>query len=101
MTVHSRNKGLRGEREVTKAFEAAGGVVLQLEGQGDHLIELADFVFHVEAKRRERIEIVRWCHQAETEAAQPYYVPLVVWRQSREPWRATLPLDLFLDVATS
>jgi len=85
---------------VTLAFEAAGGKVLNLEGQGDQLVELNDWVFHVESKRQEVIQIEKWCHQAETERARDFYVPVVVWRRSRQPWRATLPLAAFLDMAS-
>lgn len=93
-----RNKGLRGEREVFHLFENAGAAVLRLEGQGDNVVELADVIYHVESKRQERIEILKWCRQAEAERARPYFIPLVVFRPSREPWRVTLPLDAFLEI---
>lgn len=96
--AHHRRKGLRAEREIFERFQAAGGVVLNLDGQGDHLVELHDVIYHVEGKRQERIEIEKWCRQAESEAARPYFVPVVVWRRSRQPWRITLGLDAFLEV---
>lgn len=97
---HSRRKGVRGEREVAVAFEQAGATRLHnLEGQGDHLVELADVLYHVEAKRRERLDLMAWVKQAEAEA-DPRMVPLVVFRQSREPWRVVLRLDHFLEVAS-
>jgi len=96
--AHHRRKGLVGEREVFHRFEAAGGRVLKLEGQGDNLVELADVIYHVESKRRETTRIEEWCHQAEAEKAWDIAVPVVVWRKSREPWRIAIPLDAFLEV---
>jgi len=93
-----RAKGLRGEREVFDAFKAAGGRVLKLEGQGDNVVELADVVYHVEAKRQERTQIEMWCKQAQRERAWEVAVPVVVWRRSREPWRVALELDAFLGI---
>jgi len=98
--AHSRRKGVRGEREVAVAFEQAGATRLHnLEGQGDHLVELCDFLYHVEAKRRERLDLMAWVRQAEAEAEEPY-IPLVVFRQSGQPWRVVLRLDHFLDTVT-
>jgi Holliday junction resolvase len=96
----ARDKGVRSERDVFKIFEAAGGVVLNLDGQGDHLVELSSVLYHVEVKRREQTRIEAWCHQAEQERSREIYVPTVVWRRSREPWRVAMPLDAFLDVVT-
>jgi hypothetical protein len=98
VTPHSRRKGVRGEREVAIAFEQAGATRLHnLEGQGDHLVELDDYLFHVEVKRRERLAIMDWVRQAEAEA-DPRMIPLVVFRQSGQPWRVVLQLDQFIGV---
>lgn len=98
--MHKRRKGVVGEREVTKAFESAGAKRLyQLERGGDTLIELLDFLFHVETKRQERLEIMRWVRQAESEASE-HYIPIVCFRQSNEPWRVVIQLDHLLDIAT-
>lgn len=91
-----RTKGVRGEREVAVLFEKAGATRLHnLEGQGDHIVELADLLFHIEAKRRERLAIMEWVRQAELEADE-HMVPLVVFRQSGEPWRVVLRLEDFI-----
>lgn len=96
----SRDKGLRGELELRHLFEAAGATSLHnLEGQGDQILELADVLYHVECKRRERLDIPAWCRQAEGEA-DARMVPLVVYRSSRQPWRVVLRLDHFLEIAT-
>lgn len=100
MSPHSRRKGVRGERAIAVAFQEAGATRLHnLEGQGDLLVELSDVLYHVEAKRRERLELMTWIRQAELEA-DSRMVPLVVFRQSRQPWRVVLRLEHFLEVAS-
>lgn len=91
----SRDKGLLGEREVRHEFEQAGFSVRSLQGEGDNLIVLADFVLHIETKRRETIAIHQWMQQA-TEEAPPGAMPIVAFRRSREPWAVCLSLDHFL-----
>jgi hypothetical protein len=94
-----RQKGLRGEREVTHAFREAGLTVKNLDGGGDHLIVLAPEAglpdLHLEVKRQETIRIADWSKQAETEAPAGC-VAAVVYRRSHEPWRVSLKLDDFL-----
>ncbi len=93
MGAGSRRKGIRGEAEVARALRAAGLAVRGLEASGDHLaLAAGGLVLHVEVKRAERARLVEWSRKAETEAP-PGAVPVVAWRPSREPWRATLLLD--------
>ncbi|HZR91338.1 MAG TPA: hypothetical protein VFA44_02900 [Gaiellaceae bacterium] len=93
MGAGSRRKGVRGEAEVAAALRAAKLTVRSLEAAGDHLaLAAGGLVLHVEVKRAERARPVEWSRQAEAEAP-PGTVPIVVWRPSREPWRATLLLD--------
>lgn len=96
--AHKRRKGLVGEREVFHLFKDAGGAVLKLEGQGDNVVELNDVIYHVESKRQERLEIMKWVRQAEAEAARPFFVPIVCFRQNSQPWRVVLRLDALLEV---
>ena len=96
MSKSQRDKGLRGEREVAKAFELAGFPVRGLEGSGDHLVVCsADLTLHVESKRHEALRMGDWSKQAEAEAPQGT-VPVVAYRRSREPWRVSLLLDDFV-----
>lgn len=92
MSKAQRDKGLRGELEVTHILSAAGLVPHGLDGQGDHLVVGEGRPLHVEVKRQETIRILAWCRQAEAEA-QDGAIPVVVFRPSREPWRAALLLD--------
>lgn len=94
--AHHRRKGVRGEREVAVHFEQAGLEIRNLEGSGDQLVIGAQgFTFHVEAKRQERLALPMWTRQAEAEAPQGT-VPVVAYRQSRQPWRVCLRLDDFV-----
>lgn len=92
MGKSQRDKGLRGELEVRHLFEDAGLHVRGLSGQGDKLVFCAgDVLLHVEAKRQEQLQLMKWARQAAAEAPANA-VPLVVYRQSREQWRADLTL---------
>lgn len=88
-----RDKGLLGEREVKHAFALGGFDARGTEGQGDHLVVCAsDLVLHIEVKRQETLQPDKWSKQAEGEAPQGT-VPIVCYRRSREPWRASIKLD--------
>lgn len=94
MGTSSRRKGVRGEREVARIFEAHGFQVRNLEATGDHLIAVSDVaMLHVETKRQERLQLPTWLRQAEAEAPAAA-VPVVAFRQSRGTWYAALPLEM-------
>lgn len=101
MSVHSRNKGAVAEREIASILRAAGWPDARRTGQmqSQRGAPEAD-VFAIpgarlEVRRRERIEIVRWCREHEA-LTPPLDIPIVVFRPSREPWRACLELDELL-----
>jgi Holliday junction resolvase len=92
MAASSRRKGIAGEREVARVFQAAGLAVRGLEGAGDHLVICANGVtLHSEVKRAERLKLPEWLRQAAAEAPQGT-VPVVSFRQNRGEWYAALPL---------
>jgi len=94
----SRNKGRSAEREVELAFQRRGVPTdRNLSGRKQVAGDIATSGLAVEVRRRERIDIARWCadHEAET---PEHLTPIVVWRKSREPWRVSLTLDDFLDL---
>lgn len=98
MSKRERNKGLRGEREVSKAFEQAGFPIRGLEGLGDNLVLCGDgLTLHLETKRRERVRVPEWAQQADLEAP-PGTVPVVCWRQNQGRWRADIGLNEFLEI---
>ncbi len=103
-----RAKGVTFEREVARAFEAAGWRVRGRESGGDHLcveVERGDIpappprVLHVECKRHERLRIPEWIGQAEGDAdGLPW---LLVFKQSRREPYVILPLRQYLGGGSS
>jgi Holliday junction resolvase len=108
MPASSRQKGVVGEREVARIFQAAGFDVRGLEGLGDHLVVPGialdrwtnrALTMHIEVKRQERLQLPIWLRQAADEAPQgALYV--VAFRQNRGEWYAALPLAQLVELAT-
>lgn len=91
----SRSKGVAGERDFARAWQAAGWTVRGLERGGDLWLERDGVTLHGEAKRQERPQVSWWVRQVERDV--PPGVPWVLgFRASREPWTAVLRLDTFL-----
>ncbi len=96
----SRSKGKRGELEALHQLEALTGLALAREhgqsanGGHDCTIMLpGGGVVCLEVKRCESEEHGPWWKQATASAARvPGGVPVVVWRRSRQPWHARVPL---------
>lgn len=88
----AREKGVRGEVEVanllkpifpqvSRAWEAAAGKGYDLEGTGDYRFQI---------KRNEKGVPAAHVWQV------PGPIPVLVQRRSREPWCATLPLEVLI-----
>lgn len=91
----SRTKGARGERELAGLIggrrtgqmqSQTGAPEADVEGLAGHFTEV---------KRRERVEIEKWCKETELSAPDGL-VPIVIWRRNHQPWRVTLLLDDYL-----
>lgn len=97
----SRRKGLGGEREVADLFEAYGWDVRGLEDQGDWLCvsrrAAGLMLLHLECKRAERLRFPEWIAQAMQEAPAGA-LPLLAFRQNRQPWRVVLELEQLLEL---
>ena len=98
MGAMSRRKGSRAEAELVAILRAAGWPharrVFDSGSAGGGDVEGPAGV-HLEVKRCERLQVLAWCRQAESEARSTD-VPVVAFRTSGEPWRAVLPLDELL-----
>lgn len=98
--TNSKQKGKRGELEVTRILKDHG--IDAHRGQqycganGD-----ADVIglpgYHLEVKRCENYQIDKWFEQA-TSDARDGEVPLVVFRKSRSNWKVVLEFDDFLEL---
>jgi len=94
----SRRKGRAAEREL-EALIADRGIEVDRSLGGRHQpygdIRIPGDA--IECRRRERVEIVRWCREHEAEV--PGHIrPVVAFRTNGEPWRVALPLDDYLDL---
>lgn len=87
--THSRYKGISAERATAKLWEDAGFTVRGLEAGGDHLILGGGLVFAEEVKRQERLKLPEWLRQLERDAPADA-IPVLTYRQAREPWRSVL-----------
>jgi hypothetical protein len=106
MPASSREKGVKGEREVARIWQAAGFDVRSLENQGDHLVVPGvgldrwtnqSVTLHLEVKRQERVQLPIWLRQAAAEAPQGT-LPVVCFRQNRTDWYAALPLAALVEL---
>lgn len=97
--ARSRRKGANGEIEVGKLIEAAGfrGSRMGRNGYSAEDIDHSISGVHIEVKRSERLMIMKWIMQAERDALESGgKEPVVVFRQSREPWRAVVSFEWLL-----
>jgi len=97
MGAMSRDKGKRGERELSTLLAATGLPYLR---EQDGRVQGADFrveQFCIEARYREKLEIPKWC--AELELATPdHLVPVLAWRKNNAPWRTSMLMSDWLDL---
>src|SRR4051794_13106410 len=99
MAKASRDKGVRGEREVVRlagAFGLTAQRTAALQAAGKRIPGAADVTIaelpglHLEVKRDERLSVDRMVDQAEADAGDRE--PVVVYRRNGQPWRAVVPL---------
>jgi Holliday junction resolvase len=95
--MRTRTKGVAFEREVAQAFEAAGFTVRGLESGGDLWCHKNGRITHVECKRQERLKVPEWLRQLARDTPQPPTTEAVlVFKQSRQPAYAVMPLEQYL-----
>lgn len=90
----SRNKGAVAEKEVFKIMNDELGLELkrnlsQYQGTDS---DLHLFGFCIEIKRQETLSLSTWWKQVVEVANKTKEIPVLVYRQSRQPWRAVLPI---------
>lgn len=91
MSASQRRKGAAAEREVLKLLSAELGVMLernlsQTRGGGADCISLHGFA--IEVKRQEALSRPAWWRQACAQAEKLGVEPMLLYRRSREPWKA-------------
>ena len=101
MGTASRQKGVRGERELIavlqeKGFKAKRG--LQFRGGVDAPdVVCTTLPFHLEVKRQERMRMELWMKQAREDAAVYGKVAAVFHKANNKRWTVTFDLEDFLD----
>ena len=99
MSRMSRDKGKVAERDVGHILDRHHLPYLrEQDGRTQGADFLVDGRFTLEVKRREQLRLVEWHRQLEA-ATPAHLTPVVAWRPSREPWRASLLLADLLDLA--
>lgn len=100
MAVNSRQKGARGERELSHILQSHGYDTRRGQqycgANGD-----ADVVglpnIHIECKRVEKLNLYAAIKQAQHDA-RPHEFPTVFHRKDREQWLVTMTLDDWLEL---
>lgn len=89
-----RQKGARGENELAQLLtDQLGFVVKRKLGQardGGDDIQIGQY--KIEVKRHERLSVMDWVRQVEATCGVGE-IPIVVFRQNGQPWRAVVPLE--------
>ena len=92
----SREKGKRGERELSRVLSALVGLDChrgqQYSGERGNPDVVGWVGVHVECKRVERLNLAQSMAQSRADC-RPGDVPVVCHRTSRQPWMITLDLD--------
>lgn len=99
--MNSQRKGACGERELLAILQAHGiqanrNIQRYVGGRNnpDIAAEWAGRRFHIEVKRRERLDLRAAMNQAVSDADGKAF-PMVIHRSSRQPWLVTFRLDDF------
>lgn len=97
----SRNKGAAAEREVAKIINEHLGTDLRRTPLSGGMVWAGDIRgwdgWHIEVKRQERLAIPAWLEQTESDCPEGD-TPLLIFRQSHQPWRAVLRLTDLLQL---
>lgn len=106
MTINIRTKGAEAEREVATVMNAIvtaaclrHGLSLPLKpliqrNQNQSAVGGSDltnsFDLAIEVKRQEALSINTWWKQCEVAARETAGIPILIYRQSRKPWRVVM-----------
>jgi Holliday junction resolvase len=101
MTINSRQKGARGERELAELIRAQGWEARrgqQFSGGTDSpdVVSSMPGNFHIECKRVEAGNLYLWMEQAKRDAGQK--TPVVIHKRNGKEWVAILGLQDFFNM---
>lgn len=100
MSINSRSKGARGERQWRDEIRAAGWQAergQQFSGSSDSPDVKTDMPIHFEVKCVEALKLKAACEQAERDAGgkKPW---AVAHKRNRTPWLVTIPAEFFFEL---
>lgn len=97
--MNSRTKGKRAELEIASILRGYGYEARRTAQYCGNTGEASDVVgvdgLHIEVKRREQFSDEPSLQQAERDARKGE-IPIVFYRRSREKWKATMRMDMFM-----
>ena len=100
MTINSKQKGSRNEREVAELIRKYGFDARRSAqycgNTGDAADITSDLPYHIEVKHQERLEIDKWWEQAVHDSKGKE--PLLVFRKNRQRWRVVMDFEHFLSL---
>lgn len=100
MSINSREKGKKGEREFARLCREHGFANAR-RGQQYSGVEGKDVVgldgVHIEVKRVERLNIEKALQQAERDKKEGE-IPIVAHRKNRETWKVTMRAEDWLEM---
>lgn len=99
MTINSRQKGARAEREIAKILREHGYKDARRGQQYCGTSGDADVVglpgYHLEIKHVEKLNLESAWQQSVRDAKENE-IPIVIHKKNRTPWKVTMSLDTFL-----
>lgn len=102
MTINSKQKGARGEREVADILRKHGFDARRSAqycgNTGDAADITSNLPYHIEVKHQERIEIDKWWDQAVHDAKENGKDPILVFRKNKQKWRVVMDFEKFLEL---
>ena len=102
MTINSRQKGCRGERQVAKILREHGYSEARRGQQYCGAAGDADVIglpgYHLEIKHVEKLNLDAAFRQSQGDA-KAGEIPIVVHKKNRTPWKVTMLLEDFLELA--
>lgn len=99
MSINSKQKGAKGERELANKLKEYGYNTRrgqQYNGlEGEDVVGL-DFI-HIECKRVEKLDLVSAMYQSKKDSKDEQ-LPAVFHRKNRSPWLVTMELDDWIKI---
>ncbi len=102
MTINSKQKGARSERECAELIRKHGFEARRSAQYCGNTGEAADITtdlpYHIEVKHQERLEIDKWWEQATHDAKESGKEPILVFRKNNQRWRVCMDFEKFLEM---